>query len=69
VTYERNNAEALARAWEDLLSDPGRLATLGAKGREAVFSHYSARVMAEKTLAAIRDWSTTELRRPVAAHA
>jgi glycosyltransferase involved in cell wall biosynthesis len=69
MTYERNNAEALARAWEDLLSDPGRLATLGTKGREAVFNHYSARVMAEKTVATIRDWSTTEPRRTVTAHA
>lgn len=39
--------QALARAWQHLLTDPARRDTLGREGRNNVEKHYSARTMAE----------------------
>jgi len=47
-------AQALAHAIEGLLLDPERARSLGHQGRQAVFQEFSARRMAEKTLAILR---------------
>ncbi|MBN8246499.1 MAG: glycosyltransferase [Verrucomicrobia bacterium] len=54
MLYGPNTSDALATALEPLLTDPARLASLGAAGRAAVQSRYSDTAMARRTVTALR---------------
>jgi glycosyltransferase involved in cell wall biosynthesis len=48
VCVPRGDAGALARAWQELLADPGRREKLGREARLSVEKHFSARTMCEQ---------------------
>jgi glycosyltransferase involved in cell wall biosynthesis len=50
IIYEPNDPEHLAAALSSLLDDPGRIRTMGKKGREVVMNRFSMKNMANNIL-------------------
>ena len=50
IVYEPNSPDQLASAWSELLSNPGRIAEMSKKGREAVIEKFGIRELTDKMI-------------------